>query len=111
MDDVESMLGMQAAGHARQRRCERDARDRPVRGHPHGAIAILAVLVGDRPVIGDQVDRFDVGRQPAEQCAHVALDAADVAVEFAEMQDFQRIAGGTVTSGQPRQDFRSQITW
>ena len=91
MDDVESMLGMQAACDARQRRRERDARDRPVSRPPARCDSDTPVFVGDRSIIGDQVDRFDVGRQAAEQCAHIALDAADVAVEFAEMQDLHEL--------------------
>src|SRR4029450_6584601 len=98
MDDVETMFGMQAAGDAGQPRGERDTRDRPVTGRPYGAIAMLPVFVGDRSVIGDQVDRLDVRRQATEQCAHIALDAADIAVELAKVQDLHRIAGGATAS-------------
>ena len=39
-------------------------------------------------VVGNEIDGNDVVGQRAEQRAQVALDAADVAVELAEVEDF-----------------------
>ena len=53
----------------------------------HRQVAVVAVLVGARDVVRDEIDRNDVLGQSAEQRAQVALDAADVAVELAEVED------------------------
>ena len=85
--DVEPVLAMQSARNERHRGRDGNTGNDAVIGCSHRQVAVVAMLVRARDVVGNEVDRNDVLGQPAEQRAQVAFNATDVAVELAEVED------------------------